>query len=359
MRGIGGKSGRICHIVAGNSADKVGMTLVEILVALALLSIVFGLVILPFTKSFDLLRRARIAGSLESAIMLAMRQIEADLSRARIVFLMKSPYDLQDGEIGDDDSFGRIDIVISDSESALKFGTPLVPQGKIVTYYGRFLDPTKRYSMDPKSTNPRVLYRVEHIPNDFDGDGRYSEDPIEGIDNDGDGRINEDPIDGIDNDGDRKIDEDPIEGIDSDGDGRIDEDPIDGIDNDGDRKIDEDPIGGIDNDKDKRIDEDPFNAPENAITPLDGTDLAGLRFWYLGVDNDGDGKVDEDPIDGIDNDRDGEVDEDPDEASKMIIVDIKLQKVDPTVRVRGERKLLLIRRQIRIRLDPWVEVFYQ
>ncbi len=327
LRGIGGKSGRICHIVAGNSADKVGMTLVEILVALALLSIVFGLVILPFTKSFDLLRRARIAGSLESAIMLAMRQIEADLSRARIVFLMKSPYDLQDGEIGDDDSFGRIDIVISDSESALKFGTPLVPQGKIVTYYGRFLDPTKRYSMDPKSTNPRVLYRVEHIPNDFDGDGRYSEDPIEGID--------------------------------SDGDGRIDEDPIDGIDNDGDRKIDEDPIGGIDNDKDKRIDEDPFNAPENAITPLDGTDLAGLRFWYLGVDNDGDGKVDEDPIDGIDNDRDGEVDEDPDEASKMIIVDIKLQKVDPTVRVRGERKLLLIRRQIRIRLDPWVEVFYQ
>jgi len=286
LRGMRGKSGRICHIVACNSANKVGMTLVEILVALALLSIVFGLVILPFAKSFDLLRRARIAGSLESAMMLTMRQIKSDLSRARIVFLMKSPYDL---------SFGRIDIAMSDSESALKFGIPLVPQGKIVTYYGRFLDPTKPYSMDPKFTNPRVLYRVEHTQNDHDGDSRYSEDPIDGIDNDVDGRI--------------------------------DEDPIDGIDNDGDGRIDEDPIGGIDNDRDGRIDEDPFNAPENAITPLDGTDLAGLRFWY-------------------------------DEVSKTIIVDIKLQKVDPTIRVRGGGKLL-IRRQIRIRLDPWAEVLYQ
>lgn len=241
------------------NVGKAGMTLIEVLVALALLSIVFGLVILPFTKSFDLIRRARVAGSLESAIMLCMRQIEADISRARIIFLTESPYDLQDGEVNDNDSAGRIDIVMTNSK-ALRLNIPLIPEDKIVTYYSRFLDSSKPRSLDPKFTNPVVLYRVEHPPTDSDGDGRYSEDPLDGLDNDGDGKI----------------------------------------------------------------DEDPFGAPENAITPLDGTDLAGLRFWY-------------------------------DEMAKAIIVDIKLQKVDPTIRVKGGGKLL-IRRQKRIPLDYWVEV---
>ncbi|MCS7252570.1 MAG: hypothetical protein RMK18_03750 [Armatimonadota bacterium] len=285
-------NGKAYRISANNfAANEIGMTLVEILVTLALLSIIFGLVILPLTKSFDLMRRARVAGSLESAIMLTLRQIEADISKARIVFLMKSPYDLQDKEVGDDDSFGRIDIVLGDSD-AIKLGIPLIPQGKIVTYYGRFRDPTKPHSLEPKFTNPRVLYRAEHLPTDIDGDGRYSEDPNDGLDNDGDGRN----------------------------------------------------------------DEDPFNAPESAITPLDGMDLAGLRFWYdvvakamvvdiklqkldptvrIRIDNDNDGRINEDPADGNDNDGDGRIDEDP-----------------------VERGTLLIRRQMRINLDYWTEVIY-
>jgi prepilin-type N-terminal cleavage/methylation domain-containing protein len=236
-----------------NLRNTHGMTLVEILVALALLGIIFSLVILPFTKSFDLMRRARAVGSLESAMMLALRQVEQDISRARILYFMKSPYDLQDGEIGDDDSSGRIDIVLAnDSYSML-----LVPQDKIVTYYGRPRDPSKPPLLkpDPRLLNPRVLFRAEHSALDRDGDGKYAEDPIDGIDNDSDGAVDEDPFDGV----------------------------------------------------------------ENAITPLDGTDLAGLRFYY-------------------------------DEVANDVIVDMKLQKIDPT------SGGIQIRRQIRINLDKWVEV---
>lgn len=57
---------------------------------------------------------------------------------------------------------------------------------------------------------------------DRDGDKRFDEDWMDGIDNDGDGRIDEDPGGGWD--------EDPVDGRDNDGDGRVDEDgpnPVD------------------------------------------------------------------------------------------------------------------------------------
>lgn len=259
-----------------NRSDKSGMTLIEILVALALLSVIFGLIILPFTKSFDLVRRARVSSSLESAMMIALRQIERDISEARIIFLMKSPYDLQDGENGDDDSTGRIDIIPNNQDLFVKLGTPLIPQERIIAYYGKFRDPTKQLSMDPKMLNLRVLYRGE-IELDRDKDGKY-DDP------DGDGKYGEDLNDRLDNDSDSKVDEDQ---------------PI----------------------------------LENAITPFDGTDLAGLRFHY-------------------------------DNATRSIIADIKLQKIDPSVRAvrmpdgKIQPALLIIRRQIRIPLNEWTEVIY-
>ncbi|MFA4015681.1 MAG: hypothetical protein RUDDFDWM_000773 [Candidatus Fervidibacterota bacterium] len=241
-----------------NSQNKHGMTLVEILVTLALLGIVFSLVILPFTKSFELMRRARAVGSLESAMMLALRQIEQDISRARILYLIKSPYDLwdekNDNEVNDDDSSGRLDIVLANDSYDVLF----LPRDKIVTYYGRPRDPTRQPDItpDPRLLNPRVLFRAEHLPLDRDGDGKYNEDPIDTIDNDGDGNFDEDPFDGI----------------------------------------------------------------ENAIIPLDGTDLAGLRFYY-------------------------------DDVAREIIVDIKLQKIDPTT-----GGILSIRRQTRVAIDRWAEI---
>ena len=124
-----------------NSQNKHGMTLVEILVTLALLGIVFSLVILPFTKSFELMRRARAVGSLESAMMLALRQIEQDISRARILYLIKSPYDLwdekNDNEVNDDDSSGRLDIVLANDSYDVLF----LPRDKIVTYMADLVTP--------------------------------------------------------------------------------------------------------------------------------------------------------------------------------------------------------------------------
>ncbi len=77
---------------------------------------------------------------------------------------------------------------------------------------------------------------------DEDGDGKTNEDPgrtidgsvpgIEGVDDDGDGTIDEGVAGDDDEDG--QVDEDPINGMDDDGDGRVDEDH--GADSNGDGK---------------------------------------------------------------------------------------------------------------------------
>lgn len=95
--------------------------------------------------------------------------------------------------------------------------------------------------------------------NDNDGDGRIDEDPssdmtgdntpgISGIDDDGDGLIDEG--DNRDDDEDGLVNEDPLDGIDNDGDGNIDEDTGDDRNNDG-----LPGIAGFDDDQDGDIDE--------------------------------------------------------------------------------------------------------
>ena len=138
------------------------MTIIEVLVALALLAIIFALVFLPFTKSLELMRRARAMGALESAMALAMRQMEQELNNARIIYRQRE-IDLLDGESGDDDRYGRLDFVVVDSQAP----TPLTPSSRVITYYGRTRFPDKPFSLKPATLNPRVLYRAEYWADQF------------------------------------------------------------------------------------------------------------------------------------------------------------------------------------------------
>lgn len=138
---------------------------------------------------------------------------------------------------------------------------------------------------------------------DNDGDGRIDEDTssdmsgdnspgISGLDDDGDGFVDEG--DNRDDDEDGLVDEDPSDGIDNDGDGSIDEDTggdmnndglpgVAGFDDDQDGNLDE---GGVANDdEDGQLEEDPvdpvvFRLEEDKLigrwpdqtTPLDFSD---------------------------------------------------------------------------------------
>ncbi|MDW8028557.1 MAG: Ig-like domain-containing protein [Armatimonadota bacterium] len=78
-----------------------------------------------------------------------------------------------------------------------------------------------------------------------------------------------------DRDGDKRFDEDWVDGIDNDGDGRVDEDPGGGWD--------EDPEDGRDNDGDGRVDEDrpnPVNASRGEVLLYD-PDLEMVASWDL------------------------------------------------------------------------------
>lgn len=139
-----------------------GMTIIEVLVALTLLAIIFALVFLPFTKSLELMRRARAMGALESAMALAMRQMEQELSNARIIYRQRQ-IDLLDGKSGDDDRYGRLDFVTVASQAS----TPLAPSSQVITYYGRTRDPNKPFSLKAATLNPRILYRAEYWADQF------------------------------------------------------------------------------------------------------------------------------------------------------------------------------------------------
>lgn len=124
----------------------------------------------------------------------------------------------------------------------------------------------------------------EHL--DLNGDG------IADADDDGDGFIDEDlPSD---------IHADNASGIyllDDNGDGSADEFSADDDDETADDAND-DPIDGVDNDNDNNIDEDPGS-------DMNGDGCPGL----CGVDDDGDGAIDEG--DAADDDEDGTIDDDP------------------------------------------------
>jgi prepilin-type N-terminal cleavage/methylation domain-containing protein len=126
---------------------RFAFTLTELLVAIAILSIMFTLLFIPMTQAFDNARRGRIMSELQNAADYALEIMVRELTQATEVLPQErvdansgNPLNLLDDlDSGDDDTLSRIDFVVR----AVK-DDRLTPQNyqqayTVITYYLRAL----------------------------------------------------------------------------------------------------------------------------------------------------------------------------------------------------------------------------
>jgi prepilin-type N-terminal cleavage/methylation domain-containing protein len=201
-----------------------GFTLVELLVAIAILGMIAGVA----TSLLSSILQAQDHGSSRADLyqegLVAMEQITSGVRGCTYFLIPNAHNPTRDilafsGTINDDNDF--------------YFGDTLFPRIDE--------DPPADMNFDNKSG-------IELT--DDDGDGGTDE--AAGGDDDEDGLIDEDPLDGLDNDGDGNIDEDfPLDNRDDSKAG------IAGIDDDGDGSVDEG--NPMDNDEDSSFQDDRIN----------------------------------------------------------------------------------------------------
>jgi prepilin-type N-terminal cleavage/methylation domain-containing protein len=142
---------------------RLAFTLTELLVAIAILSIMFTLLFIPMTQAFDNARRGRIMSELQNAADYALEIMVRELMQAtevlpqerlhaedhtytypsgwRIVHQQGEPLNqIDDLDSGDDDTLSRIDFIVR----AVK-DDRLTPQSQqqVITYYLRRNDPSR------------------------------------------------------------------------------------------------------------------------------------------------------------------------------------------------------------------------
>ncbi len=193
-----------------------GMTLVELLVTIALVSVVVALVFQVTAGALDVWKSGRDRSALMAEATFAMERMVRSVRDTKWIFL---PLDL------------------SDPTDPLYPGQSYFPTSFLAVSAGVDNDGDGAVDEDPGDD-----ISGDNLPGignfDDDGDGLIDEGTGKGYynDDDEDDLVNEDVLDGVDNDGDGRIDEDPAKnffgirgkkGIDDDGDGVKDEDPCD------------------------------------------------------------------------------------------------------------------------------------
>ncbi len=189
-----------------------GMTLVELLVSMALISVVVVLVFQVAAAGLDAWSAGRAQSVLTAEGNFAMERMVRSVRETKWVFL---PLDL------------------SDPTDPLYPAQSYFPSTVLAVSAGVDNDGDGAVDEDPGDD-----ISGDNLPGigNFDDDGDGLIDEGTGEDDDEDGLVNEDILDGVDNDGDGRVDEDPVKnffgirgkkGIDDDGDGLKDEDPCD------------------------------------------------------------------------------------------------------------------------------------
>ncbi len=150
-------------------------TLTEMLVAIAILSIMFTLLFVPMTQAFDNARRGRILGNLQNAADYAIEWMVRELTQAVDVLPQERadtngrPLNLLDDDdtAADDDSLARIDFVARFPDPERVTAPPSTWQYQVITYYLRRSDPTRpyQYLQTGLPPNRRQLFRAQWIPN--------------------------------------------------------------------------------------------------------------------------------------------------------------------------------------------------
>jgi prepilin-type N-terminal cleavage/methylation domain-containing protein len=154
-------------------------TLTELLVAIAILSIMFTLLFIPMTQAFDNARRGRIMAELQNAADYALEIMVRELTQATDVLPQEridtngNPLNLWDDlNSGDDDTSNRIDFVVR----AVK-DDRLTPQNyqqayTVITYYLRRTDPSHPFQyLDVGNfpANRRQIFRAHWQPQGTSG----------------------------------------------------------------------------------------------------------------------------------------------------------------------------------------------
>lgn len=140
-----------------------GFTLIEILVALAILVLVFGLLFRPMMTALDIANTGQAGAAVATTSRLTLNQLTREIGEAMWV---RSMYGYLDPATGSYrvPYFGRLDL-IPPARVGNQVVSPLQPRTDAsgdpvkVTYFVRRRDPSSPY--DPID-NPRVLYRAEY-----------------------------------------------------------------------------------------------------------------------------------------------------------------------------------------------------
>ena len=166
-KGMGSMGGR------GFCRAKLAFTLTELLVAIAILSIMFTLLFIPMTQAFDNARRGRIMADLQNAADYALEIMVRELMQATEILPQErvddsgNPLDLLDDAGGDDDTLSRIDFVVRAVQGD-RLTPPNWPQTyTIITYYLRRSDPSRPFQyleVGNARANRRQIFRAHWQP---------------------------------------------------------------------------------------------------------------------------------------------------------------------------------------------------
>ncbi len=150
-------------------------TLTELLVAIAILSIMFTLLFIPMTQAFDNARRGRIMANLQNAADFALEWMVRELTQAVDVLPQErvsangQPLNLldEDDSPNDDDTFSRLDFIARFPDEEQVTAPPTRWSYQVITYYLRRADPTRPYQyMDAlQPANRRQIFRAQWTPN--------------------------------------------------------------------------------------------------------------------------------------------------------------------------------------------------
>lgn len=217
-----------------------GLTLVELLVALAIMGLIAGAATALLSSVVQVHGQSDARAGLYQEGLLAMERMTTGVRSATYLLVPNAHNPARDilafsGSYNDDNDF--------------YFGDPLFP----------------RIDEDPAADMNIDNFSGIHTIDD-DGDG--TPDDMGDIDDDEDGLNDEDILDGLDNDGDGNIDEDFTFDITADG-----SPGIGGMDDDGDGSVDESIFK--DDDEDGSFEEDPLNA----LVYLHDSGTNTLREW--------------------------------------------------------------------------------
>jgi type II secretory pathway pseudopilin PulG len=164
-----------------------------LLVAIAILSILFTLLFVPMTTAFDNARRGRIMSELQNAADYALEIMVRELTQATEVLPQERVEQVDDNRVnplnllddldsGDDDTLSRIDFVVR----AVK-DDRLTPQNyqqayTVITYYLRRADPSRpfRYlDVGNFPANRRQIFRAHWQPQGTDPKNPVAPEPTD------------------------------------------------------------------------------------------------------------------------------------------------------------------------------------